>query len=34
VVGSIDENDFVQQMHAEAEQFHRDVENVKQCEPA
>jgi hypothetical protein len=34
VVGSIDENDFVQQMHAEAEQFRRDVENVKQCEPA
>ena len=34
VVGSIDENDFVQQMRAEGEQFRRDVETVKQREPA
>ena len=34
VVGSIDENDFVQQMRAEAEQFRREVETVKQREPA
>jgi len=34
IVGSIEENDFVQQMRAEAEQFRREVETVKQREPA